>query len=77
MTGKATVVRYGNTWAIELDEGVVDELRLSEGASLQVETRGNTMMLTTSEALAAEEVSFEKALEDFNARYGRMLKRLA
>jgi antitoxin MazE len=70
------LTRHGNSLALVLDKGIIELLNIDTETPLEISTDGS-MLLITPVRDEKRRRQFEDALEKTNARYGRILKRLA
>jgi antitoxin component of MazEF toxin-antitoxin module len=74
MTKKLT--RHGNSYAVVLDRGVLDLLKIDQDTPLDISTDGNVIILAPIRD-AKRRRQFEASLERVNRKFGPVLKRLA
>lgn len=70
------LTRHGNSLALVIDRGILSLLNISSKTPLRITTDGRNLVLSPVDNEDVER-RFQKALEDGNRRYGRMLKRLS
>lgn len=70
------LTKYGDRWALVIDQPVLDLLKIDPETPLEIRTEGQTL-LVTPEKPAARRDRFQAALDKTNREYGRALKRLA
>ena len=70
------LARHGNSMALVIDRGVLDLLNIQRNTPLNVTTDGNVLIVAPIHDPKRRKL-FQKALASGNAKYGRMLKRLA
>jgi len=68
--------RHGNSLALVIDKGVLDLLDIDDTTTLEISTDG-TVLLISPVRDEKRRQQFREALEKTNAKYGRVLKRLA
>ena len=68
--------KHGDSWALVLDQPVLDLLQISPDTMLEVRTDGHTLLITPAQTDARKD-RFQAALDKTNHQYGRALKRLA
>ena len=68
--------RHGNSMALVIDRGVLDILDISKNTPLKISTDGSVLIVAPIRNPERRK-KFQKALAEGNAKYGRMLKRLA
>ena len=68
--------RHGNSMALVIDRGVLDLLDIRKNTPLNVTTDGNALIVAPIRNPERRK-KFHKALAEGNAKYGRILKRLA
>jgi antitoxin component of MazEF toxin-antitoxin module len=71
-----TLTRHGNSLALVIDRPVLDLLKIDADTPLEITTDG-TVLVIAPVVDAKRKKRLEQALLKVNARYGRMLKRLA
>jgi antitoxin component of MazEF toxin-antitoxin module len=79
MRGVAMIKRltkHGNSLALVIDRGVLDLLKIDADSPLNISTDGKCLIVSPVHD-GKREKQFGAALEKFNKRYGRALKRLA
>ena len=70
------LTRHGNSLALVIDKGVLDILNIDAGTPLEISTDG-TLLLIAPVRDENRRSQFHGSLEKANAKYGRVLKRLA
>lgn len=70
-----TLRREGDTWSIVLDARLVEELGFAEGAELQANAVGQSLIVVQEDP--ARRQRFETALGATNQQFGETLRRLA
>lgn len=70
------LTRHGNSLALVIDKGILELLDIDDQTPLEISTDG-TLLLISPVKDEKRRQQFEKALEKANARYGRILRRLA
>ena len=70
------LVRHGNSVALVIDRGVLDLLNIQLDSPLNITTDGNVLIVSPVHDSKRRKL-FNASLTEGNARYGRMLKRLA
>jgi len=70
------LTKHGNSLALVIDKGVLDLLKIDDETPLEISTDG-TLLVISPIRDEERKLRFNEALEKVNARYGRMLKRLA
>lgn len=70
------LARHGNSMALVIDRGVLDLLNIKEDTPLNITTDGNVLIVAPVHDAKRRKL-FEAGLSEGNAKYGRMLKRLA
>ena len=70
------LVRHGNSVALVIDRGVLDLLNIQPDSPLNITTDGNVLIVAPIHDSKRRKL-FNASLAEGNARYGRMLKRLA
>jgi hypothetical protein len=69
------LTRHGNSWAVVIDKPILDILNIDPAKTpFDVRTNGEGLVLVP--VRGARRKKFEAALDEVNAKYGRMLKRL-
>ncbi len=70
------LTKHGNSLALVIDKGVLDLLKIDDETPLEISTDGTLLVISP---IRDEERKrrFQEAMDKVNARYGRMLKRLA
>ena len=70
------LTRHGNSRAVVIDRSVLDLLKIDDETPLEITTDGTRLII---EPIVDDErrAAIEAALATGNARYGRMLKKLA
>lgn len=68
--------KHGNSMALVIDRGVMDLLNIEKDTPLDVTTDGSVLIIAPVRE-ARRRRQFLAAMNEGNARYGRMLKRLA
>lgn len=71
-----TFTKYGNQTVLVIAQQMLDELQLDFETPLNIETEGQTLIISPVRDLERHE-QFRTALAQVNQQYGRMLKRLA
>jgi antitoxin component of MazEF toxin-antitoxin module len=70
------LARHGNSMALVIERGVLDLLNIQEDTPLNITTDGNVLIVAPVHNSKRRKL-FEAGLAEGNAKYGRMLKRLA
>jgi antitoxin MazE len=70
------LTKHGGSWALVIDQPVLDLLKISPDTLLEVRTDGQTLLVTPAQTDAQKD-RFQAALDKTNHQYGRALKRLA
>ena len=70
------LTRHGNSMALVIDRPVLDLLGIGEDTPLEIVTDGDALVVTPVRDKGKRR-KLDRALVKVNARYGRMLKRLA
>ncbi|MBI2850370.1 MAG: AbrB/MazE/SpoVT family DNA-binding domain-containing protein [Chloroflexi bacterium] len=70
------LTRHGNSLALVIDKGVLELLNIDADTPLEITTDG-TLLLISPVRDEERRRKFQKAVEKANAKYGRVLKRLA
>lgn len=70
------LTRHGNSRAVVIDRAVLDLLKIDDETPLEITTDG-TRLIIEPIVDDARRAAIETALATGNARYGRMLKKLA
>jgi antitoxin MazE len=70
------LTKHGNSLALVIDKGVLELLNIDDQTPLEISTDG-TMLLISPVRDEKRRLQFQKAVEKTNAKYGRVLKRLA
>ena len=70
------LTRHGNSLALVLDKGVLDLLNIDSETPLEISTDGSLLLISPVRDEKRRR-QFQDALEKTNARYHRVLKRLA
>jgi len=71
-TSSSTVIAY----ALVIDKPILDLLKITPETGIEVITNGRKLELLPIEN-GIEQTRFEKALENVNRKFGKVLKRLA
>lgn len=72
---RTTLVKHGNSYALVIDQSIMELLKITPGTELDLATDGRSLIITPSDEIRDEE--FRAAVDKTHKRYGRMLKRLA
>ena len=75
-----TLTKYGNSYALVIDEPLLDQLGIRPDTPLTISTDGKTLMVAPSEEEAERSgvsEEFERASKEINARYAVLFRRLA
>lgn len=70
------LTRQGNSVALVLDRGLLEQVHLEEGAEVEVSTNGDAIVITPVRG-KKEQAKFRAAVEKIDARYAGAFKRLA
>ena len=70
------LTKHGNSLALVIDKGVLDLLNIDDQTPLEISTDG-TLLIISPIRDEERKRKFQEAVEKVNARYGRVLKRLA
>jgi antitoxin MazE len=71
-----TLTKHGNSYALVIDKALMDILKIEPDTPLEITTDGRILIIAPVEDRKRKK-KFDKALEETNREYGRMLKRLA
>ncbi len=71
-----TLTKHGNSYALIIDKALMEILKIEPDTPLEISTDGRVLVIAPAEDPKRKR-KFEKALEETNRDYGRMLKRLA
>lgn len=71
-----TLTKHGEGWALVIDKGVLERLKIDEETPLEMTTDGESLIVTPV-LDPNRRAEFRAALEKANRQYGRALKRLA
>lgn len=70
------LAKHGDSWALIIDEPMLDLLKIDPETPLEVSTDGQTLVVTPA-LLNERRERFRSALEKTNHKFGAALKRLA
>lgn len=70
-----TLRRDGNTWSLELDAKLVEQLGFSEGTELQASAFGQSLVVVQDDGERRRR--FQQSIEAANQQFGETFKRLA
>ncbi len=70
------LTRHGNSLALVIDKGVLELLKIDSETPLEISTDGNLIIINPLRSQKRRK-RFQAGLTKANARYGKMLKRLA
>jgi antitoxin component of MazEF toxin-antitoxin module len=73
---RKTLTKHGNSYALVIDKALLEILKIKPGTPLDISTDGRVLIVAPIEDQKRRR-KFDKALEETNRDYGRMLKRLA
>ena len=70
------LTKHGNSFALVIDRGVLDLLKIDAKTPLELSTDGASLLVSPVRD-ASRRARFERALKQVNARHGKVLERLA
>jgi antitoxin component of MazEF toxin-antitoxin module len=70
------LVKHGNSWALVIDRPILDLLKISPEAPLEISTDGRSVIIAPAGASAAKE-RVRAARKKINAKYSKAFKKLA
>ena len=70
------LTKHGNSYALVIERPILDLLKIDPESPLEIVTDGNTLTVVPVRDEKRRK-RFEAALAKTNAKYGKMLKRLA
>lgn len=70
------LTRHGNSLALVIDKGVLDLLNIDDQTPLEITTDGSILLISPVRD-EKRRSQFKEAAGRVNAKYGRVLKRLA
>lgn len=70
------LVKHGNSWALVIDRPILDLLKISPDAPLEISTDGSSIIVVPAERSAAKD-RVRAARKKVNAKYSKAFKKLA
>ena len=71
-----TLTKHGNSLALVIDKPVLDLLSIRPETKLEISTDGHALIIEPARSTSHKR-KVNRAIEEVNAKYGRVLKRLA
>ena len=70
------LVKHGNSWALVIDRPILDLLKISPDAPLEITTDGRSVIVSPAEASGRKD-RVRAARQKLHARHSRAFKKLA
>lgn len=70
------LVKHGNSWALVIDRPILDLLKISPEAPLEITTDGRSMIVAPA-GLSERKEAVRRARKKINAKYSKAFKRLS
>lgn len=70
------LVKHGNSWALVIDRPILDLLKISPDAPLEISTDGRSVIIAPA-GTSAHKGRVRAARKQINAKHGKAFKKLA